>query len=225
MTRSLLDSSKRFFLTSFPQNNLIQQFLQIQTMNSNVILSSDLKKSTIIPLKYQFHLHTDDRDFLIRNILELFPEKCNNIIKESHEDVPLFLGEHTFLDTTFFVSVDDIYIHNVAKCSRDIRLFQVFSFETKETYEEFHNKIHDLWDKLQIEKDKQCLVYRYDTKSQRYKTTESMKPRLESSLVGHENVISRICKDVESRKQHHEFLTSIGEGTCSLNYMLYGPPG
>lgn len=46
-----------------------------------------------------------------------------------------------------------------------------------------------------------------------------------TKLIGYRDQFDRFCTDIDNNRNHKIFLDSIGEGSNSINYLLYGTPG
>ena len=116
-------------------------------------------------------------------------------------------GEYTVLGTKFFlVNVGHkIYLHfnerkDAVKLTEDLK-----KLVPKKVV---HDKVFQL-------------VPSYgwtNVKDQKYKTCS------DQQLIGYEDYVARVSKDIENMVKHNAFLTSLGEAH-SLNYLLFGPPG
>ena len=98
--------------------------------------------------------------------------------------------------------------------------FYYMYFKSKDQYDLLLKQIKDK--QLAAKKKITLPLYRYSRGQWHLQEQYSAKPT--ESIVGYDNYINTICKDMDNHEIHMDYLKKLGE-VRSINYLLYGPPG
>lgn len=145
-----------------------------------------------------------------------------------------FISELSYIDSNFLGNCDSVkgkpYIANGYNKFEDIDVYVVNQIKQNYYYIWFKNKDDAIkLSNIIIEKKKllesknKYPIFKFTQHG--WQNVESYDPLTIINNIGYDHYVNNIIKDIKNYEKYREFLTSIGEGNRSLNYLLYGPPG
>ena len=182
------------------------QIQYIELIKNNIMSIS--VKYTSVPKEYTYSVKQQTQSSFSFDLNQYY--KCSDVFDSSAGNAIPTTGVHTYDGV-------DVWVHNQEKQG-----YMTYYYKSKEECVKLENLINDKKsaNSLKIH----FKVYEFLRSHQQWYNMSTYKFKGELDLIGYDDYMKCIEKDVNNLIKQKVFLDSIGESK-SLNYLLHGPPG
>lgn len=179
-----------------------------QIINDQDTIKSTIGRSHMAPTEYTYVL----KCIIGIEFLCLLDKEKNNFMGnlDNPKGPPYIVNGYNKVNDT------DIWVINQEKQG-----YYYLWFKTKSDAENLYNYVYEK--KALREKKTVNPIYKFTKTGWQQLNTYS--GREVDDLIGYQDYLNTVNKDLSNYKKYLDFLKKIGEGHRTLNYLLYGPPG